>query len=114
MKTTLYYIISIFILIYVSTTACTKKETEERFLESFDSLSVPSNTVIIGEKLKVTAYAQGTNLLYIWNVSSGHIVGGGNQIEYIPQPCTPGEQTITCNIKADNTTDSKSITIYVL
>lgn len=113
MKTTLHYIISILILIYVSTTACTKKETEKRFLESFDSLCVSSNIVIIGETLKVTAYAQGANLLYTWNVSSGDMVGGGNQIEYIPHPCTHGEQTITCNIQADNTTESKSVTIYV-
>ena len=111
MKTQTLYLVSIFILVVTST--CTKKETEESLLQSFDSLCTSSNTVFIGETLIITAYAQGSNLQYTWNVTSGDIIGSGKQIEYIPHPCTPGEQTITCTIQASNTNDTKSVTIYV-
>ncbi|MFW5850787.1 MAG: hypothetical protein ACOCWB_01035 [Bacteroidota bacterium] len=106
------FIISTVLLINMG---CEKNsgETEDSFLESFDSLTINRKTVPAGETATIKAYATGTNIQFSWETSAGDILPSADSATYLPHACSAGNQTITCTAQGTNKEKQKSVTIMV-
>ncbi|MFO7869283.1 MAG: hypothetical protein R6U95_08310 [Bacteroidales bacterium] len=91
----------------------TNQDETDSFLESFDSLTISTNTIMAGETAQLKAYTKGTNLNFEWETTAGDIIPSVDSATYLPHACSAGEQTITCTAQGANKEESKSVTIRV-
>jgi hypothetical protein len=84
------------------------------FLSSFESLTAEKDTISRGESTSITAKAVGNNISYEWAASEGPILGEGSHVIYVASPCCYGDITITCEARAKNGSEKKSLVITVL
>jgi len=107
----------IFFLLVFST--CNKDNGDDElkqdsYLRYFESLTVEKDTLLRGQSTEISAHATGSRISYRWSASEGPIIGEGSKVIYLSSPCCWGEITITCEARAMNATESKSIKITVL
>jgi hypothetical protein len=83
-------------------------------LSSFESLTAEKDTLAKGEYTMITALVNGKNIRYSWTSSEGPVIGEGNKVMYLASPCCSGNVVITCEARAKNGTESKSLIITIL
>ena len=86
----------------------------DSYLRYFEGLTVEKDTLLRGQSTEISAHATGNKISYSWSASEGPIIGEGSKVIYLSSPCCWGEITITCEARAMNATESKSIKITVL
>lgn len=115
-------ILIVLMLICISFYACDDNDdppngnnnNEEPIPLVFDSLTADNDTILAGESAEITAIASGKDLKYLWNASSGNILGSGSTITLTTPPCIPDEITVNCTVTDDyDESESKSIIIVV-
>ncbi len=115
-------LVLVLMLICISFYACDDNDNppngdnnnEEPIPLVFDSLTADKDTILAGEAVEITAIASGKNIKYVWNASSGNILGSGSTITLTTPPCIPDEITVSCTVTDDyDESDSKSIIIVV-
>ncbi len=97
--------------------ACDKDDNDVKqgsSLEYFTHLEADSDTVKIGESTKIRAIYAGKDVTFEWDVTSGNLVGSGEEIEYHVAICDLGLNTITCTAQAQDTSITHSIGIMVV
>ena len=109
-----FYIFSVLVI-----SGCNKHENDnydhpDSFLTSFESLKAEKDTIFRGQSTVITANAVGNKISFIWSASEGPILGEGSQVIYVASPCCYGDITITCEARARNESETKSIVITVL
>jgi hypothetical protein len=95
-------------------TACEKKPQYESELINFNSVTADQDTLLVGESAKLTAIAEGNNVTYNWEASTGDLLGSGNVVYYLAGICSVGTNIIRCTVIGDNRSESKTVTIVVL
>jgi hypothetical protein len=88
----------------------------QSYLISFESLAAERDTLYIKKypSTKITAIANGKSIKFSWTASDGIIQGEGSQVTYIALPCCLGSIIITCEAKAHNRSEIKSLVIKVI
>ena len=91
-----------------------KKIQPDSYLVSFESLTAEKDTISRGQSTEITAKVTGNKVSFIWSASEGPVLGEGSRVIYLSSPCCWGDVLITCEARAKNTSESKSIKITVL
>lgn len=102
------FLIPVFLLF----TACEKEKDSE--LKSFTCLEADDDTLAVGESTLIRAVYEGKEVEFNWNASSGNIIGGGEEVEYLVAFCDIGENTITCKATAKDNSITRTIKINVV
>lgn len=117
MKTSITSLLSpaILILSIMIFHGCNKdsQPAKDSELKSFTGLVADSDTLYIGQKTWIRAIYDGKGVVFEWDASAGDLLGGGDKVEYLASFCAIGDNTITCVAKAEETTITKTIHIYV-
>jgi len=82
-------------------------------LISFSHLQADNDSLYVGQTTDIKAVYQGKGVVFEWKATAGDILGSGEKIRYIVPMCALGTNTITCTAKAENTSITRSILIYV-
>ncbi|HBE40646.1 MAG TPA: hypothetical protein DDW27_05490 [Bacteroidales bacterium] len=91
-----------------------KKIQPDCYLISFDSLTAEKDTISRGQSTEITAKVTGNKIIFIWSASEGPVLGEGSRVTYLSSPCCWGNVIITCEARAKNASESKSIKITVI
>mgnify|MGYP003828580107 FL=1 len=86
----------------------------DSYISYFESLTAEKDTISRGESTTITAKVAGNKISYIWTASKGPVIGEGSQVIYLSSACCHGNVTITCEARAKNGSESKSLIITVL
>jgi hypothetical protein len=82
-------------------------------LKSFTELVADKDTLIIGESTTIRAIYEGENITFEWDVTSGNLLGGGDQVEYHVAMCDVGVNTVSCKAIVSDTSITRTINIVV-
>lgn len=100
-------------LLYIS---CNEKDDgapKDSELISFSHLQTDNDSLYVGQSTEIKAVFQGKGVVFEWKATAGDILGSGEKIRYIVPICALGTNTVTCTAKAENTSITRSISIYV-
>jgi len=86
----------------------------DSYITYFESLTAEKDTISRGESTTITAKVAGKKITYIWTASEGPVIGEGSQVIYLSSACCYGNVKITCEARAKNGSESKSLIITVL
>lgn len=96
-----------------------KKEKEEKEPDPSDNLAIDSlvttkRTIVVWEKILITAYARGKNLSYQWSANHGSMVGKDSiTVKYWGCNTCVGLNTVECKVSNEYGTVSDTIMIQV-
>jgi len=109
-------IIAVLSLALVLSPGCHKEDNTPKKgseLEYFTHLEVDKDTLLVGESTKIRAIYKGTGISFDWEVTSGNLTGGGAEVQYHVAICDLGLNTITCTARAEHTSVTHDVQIYV-
>lgn len=109
-------ILAVMPLMFLLIAGCDDKDdtTKDSELKTFTGLVADNDTLLVGESTTIRAVYEGKGVSFEWEASSGNLIGGGEQVDYLVAFCDLGENVISCKATAENTSITKTINIYVV